>query len=117
MDKGKRKKCHIPYLEKHVSKTKMAREMIDRIHDLLPIKPYWVGFDALYGTCLELLYWLEEVEQRFVAEIKTSTCFHLEIPQPYLPDHKNGRPAKYYRVNQKTISLKAYLQCDYCDLY
>ena len=62
MDKGKRKKCHIPHCERHISKTKMAGQMIDRIHDLLPIKPYWVGFDALYGTCLELLYWLEEVE-------------------------------------------------------
>lgn len=109
-DKGRRKKCHIPHSEKHVSKTKMARDIIERIYGLLDVKPYWVGFDALYGTCLELLYWLENVEQRFVAEIKTNTNFYLETPQPYLPESKKGRSAKYYRVDQRAISLKAYLK-------
>lgn len=108
-DKKRRKKCRIPAHELHLPKTAMAREIIEKIHKLLKVKPYWVGFDALYGTCFELLFWLDGVEQRFVAEIKTNTHFYLTCPQPCLPNSKKGRPAKYYRVDQQAISLKAYL--------
>ena len=109
-DKQRRNKCHIPADEQHTPKTKMAREIIEKIQSLLLLKPYWVGFDALYGTCMELLYWLDETEQRFVGEIKTNTRFYLTCPQPYKPENKKGRPSKYFRVDQKSIPLSAYLK-------
>jgi SRSO17 transposase len=109
-DKLRRKKCHIPNLEKHVPKTQMARQIIEKIHQVLPLKPFWVGFDALYGTCWPLLYWLKEVEQRFVAEIKSNTHFYTTCPKVELPSNKRGRKAKYYQADQKSVRLDQYLE-------
>ena len=109
-DQQRRKACHIPALERHIPKTEMARQMVAHISSLLPLKPFWIGFDALYGTCLELLYWLDEQGHRFAAEIKTDTKFYLHDPDPCLPQHKNGKPYKYHKTDQKDISLKKYCQ-------
>lgn len=107
-DQQRRKASHIPASEKHVTKTEMAREMVAHISTLLPFKPFWVGFDALYGTCMELLYWLEDQTHRFAGEIKTDTRYYLNDPAPYLPYYKNGKPHKYYKSDQKDISLEKY---------
>ena len=53
-DRVRRKKCRVPKALKHETKTVMARKMIEKVQGLLGTKPFWVGFDALYG-CLECL--------------------------------------------------------------
>jgi SRSO17 transposase len=104
-----RKNCHIPSNEMHLSKTKMAQQVIEGILEL-GVKPFWIGFDSLYGCCLELLYWIDGIEQRFVGEIKMNTHFYIQKPQVYLPEHKKGRKPKFFKTNNKSISLSQYQQ-------
>jgi SRSO17 transposase len=109
-DQARRKRCYVPKDEMHVTKTAMARQMIEKVHGLLGTKPFWVGFDSLYGCCLELLYWLDSTGQRFMGEIKQSTCFYTEKPEIYLPKNKKGKNAKYYKTDQKPVRLSKYLK-------
>jgi SRSO17 transposase len=109
-DRVRRKKCRVPKALKHETKTVMARKMIEKVQGLLGTKPFWVGFDSLYGCCYELLFWLEGTGQRFMGEIKDSTHFYTEKPEIYQPITKKGKKAKYYKTDQKSIRLTKYLK-------
>jgi len=67
----KRHRCHIPEKEKHISKPKMALNMIQEAKNR-GIKFDYVNFDSLYGSSYESLLALENESISFIGDVKSN---------------------------------------------
>lgn len=110
-DHARRKKTGIPQKVKHTTKPKMALDMIKHI-DGLGVRYGWVIFDALYGSSLDLLYGLDGLGHRFMAEVKVNFHFYLEPLVIGLPQKsgKRGRKPKNMKADKASINIKGYLK-------
>jgi SRSO17 transposase len=110
-DDKRRRKAHIPDEIIHETKPVMALKMIKQIQSL-KIKFGWIVFDALYGSTCKLLYDIEELGHRYMAEVRSNLHFYLQLPQIAIPAGKAGRGKKIKKLKADTeqISLKDYLK-------
>ncbi len=98
-DMKRRRKVHIPEDAAHKTKPAMALDMIRQISGL-NIKFGWVVFDALYGSCLDLLHELNNLDYRFMAETRNNLQIYTQLPNISVPAAKPGK-------GRKPIKLKA----------
>lgn len=97
----------IPENQQHYrSKPLLAWEMI-QVAVRRGVDFGWVAMDALYGSSLWLLFCIDDIGKRFVADVRGNQHVYAEDPQPYLPRRKTatGRKFKKRRARTKTLRV------------
>lgn len=70
-DGNRRKKCDIPKQEKHLSKPRMAKQIIaDAVKN--GVRFDYVNFDALYGNATDLLTYLDGQGLSFIGDVRSN---------------------------------------------
>jgi len=107
---GDRQRCQsakIPQKQcEYRSKTQLAWEMIQKgVADGLHFG--WIALDALYGSCPWLLFQIDDIRKRFVADVRGNQHVYAEDPEPYLPRRKGptGRKFKKRRTRVKSVRV------------
>lgn len=110
-DIKRRRKAHIPDDVTHKTKPAMSLDMIRHIAGL-NIKFGWIVFDALYGSCLSLLYELDELKHWFMAEARNNLQIYLQLPNIGVPQSRQGkgRKPKKLKADIASRSTKDYLE-------
>jgi SRSO17 transposase len=101
-------KTGIPDSISHRPKTKMAVEMILRIHKKIKNLEY-VVFDALYGSCMNALDILMKNKIPFVGDVRENITIYLAAPRMIIAINKGrGRKNTKPRPVRKGISICHY---------
>ena len=109
-DKKRRKKAGIPMECNQMSKPQIALKMIHKMAKKIKGLEF-VIFDALYGSCTELLASLIESKIPFIAEVRENITFYLQEPTMGIPIKKSGGKGRQFTVprpNKKSISARNY---------
>jgi len=76
------------------TKHQMALEMVTKARER-GLEFQWVGFDALYGSCQQLVNALEDAGEKFVGDVHVTNKVWTRCPQFEPEDHAaKGRPRK-----------------------
>jgi SRSO17 transposase len=99
-DKQRRKKTRVPKEVKFQTKPQIAAEMIRRTLAAGHVRFDWITADELYGSTGDFLDALEEMEQRYVVEVRKNTIVFTVDPATLggaFPGPKRRRKLGCYR--------------------
>jgi len=94
-DPGRCQAAKIPHeCQRYRSKPSLAWEMI-QIAISRGLNFGWIGLDALYGSATWLLYNIDDMGKRFLADVRGNQYVYAEDPRPYLPRRKTPTGRKF----------------------
>lgn len=64
----------------------------------------WTALDALYGSSLWLLMYIDDIGKRFVADVRGNQHVYAEDPEPYLPRRKTATGRKFKKLRTRAKS-------------
>lgn len=111
-DTVRRDKAKIPDHIRHQSKPQMALQMIKEAK-ARGVGFDYVGFDALYGSSIELITTLDEEQIFFIGDVRDNLQVFTTFPGFYTPQTqkvRRGRPSKRCKTDQRSISLRKYME-------
>jgi SRSO17 transposase len=87
---GLRERAHVPEEVVFRTKPELALEMI-RGARLRDVPHSWISMDAGYGEVPEFLDALDEMAERYAAQVHSTSRVWTERPETYVPKRKGGR--------------------------
>ena len=66
----------------------------------------WIALDALYGSSPWLLFCIDDIGKRFVADVRGNQHVYAEDPQPYLPRRKSATGRKFKKRRTRTQTMR-----------
>lgn len=99
-------KARIPESQQEYrSKTSLAWEMIESAV-ARDVSFGWVAMDALYGSAPWLLFAIDDIGKRFVADVRGNQHVYAEDPMPYLPRRKHAKGRKFTKLRSRSSSVQ-----------
>lgn len=112
-DEGRRQRAGVPDEVGHVSKTRLALDLLDRLDTWLPRVPVIVA-DAGYGRSVSFRLALEERGWSYVMAVDPKEVARPVAAEPFQPAYGGLGPPTLPRYREAAQSLPSFIDADTC---